>query len=93
MPLGSPGCLPLVKQVEGLATDRATAASYWFKRGALAGVHTVDSTRSIPTEGKPGQHLTVAFPLFIKNRPKHFMYHTKISFAGGSHRKDWSPQR
>lgn len=38
-------------------------------------------------------HLTVAFPLFIKNRPKHFMYHTKISFAGGSHRKDWSPQR
>lgn len=40
---------------------------------------------------KESQHSTsVAFPLFIKNRPKHFMYHTKVSFAGGSHWKDWS---
>lgn len=34
---------------------------------------------------KRTESLTVAFPLFIKNRPKHFMYHTKVSFAGGSH--------
>ena len=30
------------------------------------------------------------FPLFIKNRPKHFMYHTKVSSAGGSHEEAWS---
>lgn len=29
------------------------------------------------------------FALFIKNRPKHFMYHTKVSFAGGSHEEAW----
>lgn len=65
----------------GACRGEASAASYWFKEG---------SAGSIPKEGKPQQHLTVPFALFIKNRPKHFMYHTKVSFAGGSHRKDWS---
>lgn len=80
----------LVKQVENLATVKATTASYrvFFFKGTLAGAYW-SSRRSTPTEGKPHSN-SVAFPLFIKNRPKHFIYHTKVSFAGGSHWKDWS---
>jgi hypothetical protein len=40
-------------------------------------------------EGKSGIVPHSYFPLFIKNRAKHFMYHTKVSFAGGSHGKHW----
>lgn len=59
--------------------------------GGLGVVCDGDSYGYMHGERKSEDRLPqVAFSLFIKNRPKHFMYHTKVSFAGGSHGKDWT---
>lgn len=86
MPHDSPGCLPLVKQMENLAIDKTTAASYRLKKGGLDGVH--DGDVQDPYLWKESQDSTsqLLFPFLLKIDPNTLCiiqkFHSLVAVTG-----------